>query len=546
MHASIIFCFIVFFLLLSHISSECFPGCSCGTDRYGRSLTCMEAPLSGIPEDILADLTKIRIEKSQLSELPKAAFSRVKLLKHLWLNFNDIAIINIKSLEGLGNLTELWLQGNKLRSVPWTHNRIDALPEHALKFLPGLTYLDLSSNQLSVISKDVLLNWPLYHTENKHEQPTVSNVVLALHDNPWLCDCRLGGFIEFIKSLSPPFILMNSYLTCSGPDFKAEFFFHEVDLKTCVKPVVSAPDTNITVPLGGNITLTCLATARPEPAVRWIYGLKILRGFREIRSVDEDTIRSQRIIPSLHPADRGLYICIANNFIGNSSISILLDVKSPEGSVSHSSGFPAAIAEENVYIDIRIAKQTVYGITIEWHAVTDNPAEAWFTIYFGRYDTLKKEQIYIGPGINTYSVTDLLPATKYEICVTLKKQAPRNGQCIVFVTGSDFNEMEQREKLIHIVVVVLAMVLAVPAGMYACTTDAKFNCFECCTEMWRNRRHSERSHTSDERQGTFDSLQAASDEGLCKESSKERKARRRSAEKIQKTKNERRPTAELY
>lgn len=267
----------------------------------------------------------------------------------------------------------------------------------------------------------------------------------------------------------------------------------------------------------------------------------------EIQSrVDEDTIKSQLIIPSLHLADRGLYTCTANNFIGNSSISVLLDVKSPEGSVFHSSGFLAAISEENVYIDIRIAKQTVYGITIEWHAVTDNPAETWFSIHFGRYDTLKKEQIYIGPGINTYSFTDLLPATKYEICVTLKNQVPRNGQCIVFVTGSDFNEMQQREKLIHIVIIVLAMVLAVPAGMYACTTDAKFNCFERCTEMWRNRRHLESSHTSDERNGTFDSLQAASDEGLCKESSKEQKARRRSAEKIQKLKNERRPTAELY
>jgi len=254
----------------------------------------MGIALTQIPDDVPEDLTKIRIEKSQLSELPKAAFSHIKCLKHLWLNFNDIAIINIKSLEGMGNLTELRLQGNKLRSVPWTafeetpnlkildlkNNRIDALPEHALKFLPGLTYLDLSSNQLSVISKDVFMNWPLYHKESKHEKPSASNVVLALHDNPWLCDCRLGGFIEFIKSLSAPFILMNSYLTCSGPEFKAGKFFHDVDLKTCVKPVVSAPVNNITVPSGRNITLTCFVTARPEPAIRWTYGLKILRGFR--------------------------------------------------------------------------------------------------------------------------------------------------------------------------------------------------------------------------------------------------------------------------
>ncbi|TRY56794.1 hypothetical protein DNTS_035609 [Danionella cerebrum] len=556
MDAYVFFHLTILCICLSQIRSECFPGCSCGTDRYGRlgreSLTCMETALSGIPEDIPRDLTKIRIEKSQIRELRKGAFTHVKFLKHLWLNFNDIAIINIKSLEGLGNLTELRLQGNKLRSVPWTafeetpelkildlkHNRIDALPEYALKFLPVLTYLDLSSNQLSVISKEVFLNWPLYNSENK-ESHSASNVVLSLHDNPWLCDCRLGGFIEFIKSLSPPFILMNSYLTCSAPEFKAGKFFHEIDLQTCVKPVVRTPVSNVTAPLGGNVTLTCFASARPEASIRWIYSLKILRGFRELKSrVDEDTICSQLVIPALHMADRGLYTCIANNFIGNSSIVISLDVQSPEGSEFQSPGFPSAIAEENVYIDLRIAKQTVYGITIEWRAVTDNPAETWFTIHFGRFEAAKKEQIYIGPGINTYSVTDLLPVTKYEICVTLKNQAPRSGQCIVFVTGSDFNEMEQREKLIHIVVIVLAMVLAVPAGMYACTTDVKFKCFERCTEMWRNRRDADLSQGSGDRQGTFDSLQAGSDEGLC---SKEKKTRRRSTDK-----NDRRPTAELY
>ncbi|KAI7805602.1 leucine-rich repeat, immunoglobulin-like domain and transmembrane domain-containing protein 2 [Triplophysa rosa] len=560
MGVSDIFRFIYFFLLFSHINSECFPGCSCVTDRYGRSLTCMETALPSVPEDLPQDLTKIRIEKSQLRELPRSAFSRVKSLKNLWLNFNEIAIINIKSLEGLVNLTELRLQGNKLRSVPWTafeetpnlkildlkHNLIDALPEYALKFLPGLTYLDLSSNQLSVISKDVFLNWPLY-TESKKYKTAAPNVVLALHDNPWLCDCRLGGFVEFIRSLSQPFILMNSYLTCSGPEFRAGKFFHEVALKACVQPAVRVQTPNITVPLGRNVTLTCFATARPEPAIRWIYGLKILRGFREIQSrVDEDTIMSQLVIPSLHLADRGVYTCIANNFLGNSSINIQLHVKNPDGSLSHSPVHFAAIAEENIYIDIRIAKQTVYGITIEWRAVTENPAETWFTIHFGRPDSPRKELIYIGPGINTYSVTDLLPATKYEICVTLKSQAPRNDQCIVFVTGSDFNEMEQRERLIHIVVIVLAMVLAVPAGMYACTTDARFNCFERGVEMWRNRRHTEHPHRPDERQGTFDSLQAASDEGLCQESSKDQKTRRRSAEKIHKMRNDRRPTAELY
>ncbi|XP_070834014.1 leucine-rich repeat, immunoglobulin-like domain and transmembrane domain-containing protein 2 isoform X1 [Chaetodon trifascialis] len=571
-----IICYLLVIVLLNiqahETSSQCLRGCSCVEDRYGRSLVCMEESAFGaIPQNLPDDMTKIRIEKSHFTEIPRGVFSQTPALENLWLNFNDITVINSKGLEGLGNLTELRLQGNKLRSVPWTafedtpalkildlkHNQLDVLPEHALKFLPGLTYLDLSFNRLTVISKEVFQNWPLYQKlqsmEEREATTFVPNVVLALHDNAWLCDCRLKGFVEFIKSLSPPIILMNSYLTCSGPDFRAGKFFHEVELQACMRPVVTTPSPNISLPQGANLTLRCLAKARPDPAVWWTYGLKIIRGFQESQErVDEDTIRSFLVIPSLHVADHGVYTCTAVNFIGNSSVSILLDVRSPGGSQSSLlPGIPAppAAGDENVYIDIRIAKQTVRGISIEWFAALDRPAETWFTIHFGRADADKKEMIYIGPGIHSYSVSDLMPATKYEICVTLKNQAPRAGQCIVFVTGSDITEMEQREKLIHIVVIVLAMVLAVPIGMYACTTDTKFACLEGIMQSWKNRRReSSPSGMERERQGTFDSLQAASDEGLVnKDSSEDRKVRRRSDDRLHKGKADHsRLTAELY
>ncbi|XP_036372472.1 leucine-rich repeat, immunoglobulin-like domain and transmembrane domain-containing protein 2 [Megalops cyprinoides] len=519
----------------------------------------MGTALRRLPENLPQDLIKLRIENSQLTEIPRGSFHEVSALEFLWLNFNDITVMNVKSLEGLSNLTELRLQGNKLRSVPWTafqdtpslkildlkHNRLDVLPEYALKHLPGLTYLDLSFNQLTVISRDVFLNWPLYHTPDKQgkREDNSAIVVVALHDNPWLCDCRLKGFVEFIKTVSSPIILMNSYLTCSGPELRAGKFFHEIELKTCMKPLATAPETNLTLQLGVNATLVCSVKARPSPTVRWTYGLKIIRGFTESHTqVDEETVRSHLVIPSLQLADRGVYTCTANNFIGNSSASILVNVKSLNTSSPLAPAFPLASAEENVYIDIRIAKQTVYGITLEWYAVTENPAETWYTIHFGRYDAAKKELIYIGPGINSYSVTDLLPVTKYEVCVTLKNQAPRSGQCIVFVTGSDISELEQREKLIHIIVIVCAMVLAVPAGMYACTTETRFSCFDRCLELCRRRRRKDKTQKPGERQGTFDSLQATSDEGLCRDSSEDKRTRRRSDDKTQKG----RPTAELY
>nr|XP_019938590.1 PREDICTED: leucine-rich repeat, immunoglobulin-like domain and transmembrane domain-containing protein 2 [Paralichthys olivaceus] len=508
----------------------------------------METSMGHIPEDIPHDLSKVRIENCHLTELPQGSFSKVSALEFLWLNFNEITLMNIKSLEGLANLTELRLQGNKLTSVPWTafqdtpklkildlkHNRLDVLPEHALRNLPVLTYLDLSFNQLSVISKDVFINWPLYQAAEKAwgKEGLVSNVVLALHDNPWLCDCRLKGFVEFIRTISTPLILMNSYLQCSGPASEADKFFHGIQLKTCMKPVASAPETNITLPLGANATLTCLVKARPGPTIQWMYSLKIKRGFSVIENnIDAETVTSQLVIPSLHLADRGLYTCTANNFIGNSSVSIMVDIPSSNSSAPLPPSVPMLSSDDNAFIDIRIAKQTVYGITLEWYAATDNPAETWFTIHFGKYDTPKKETIYIGPGINSYSVSDLLPVTKYEVCVTLKNHPPREGQCIVFVTGSDISELEQRERLIHIIVIVCAMVLAVPAGMYACTTEARFNCLEHCVDLWRKcRRHGENLQGM-ERQGTFDSLQATSEEGLCKESEEKPKKRGKGEER---------------
>ncbi|XP_041938307.1 leucine-rich repeat, immunoglobulin-like domain and transmembrane domain-containing protein 2 [Alosa sapidissima] len=543
-------------LQINSVSSFCVTGCSCTDDGFGRSLLCMETSLGRIPNNIPPDFTKIRVENSHLTEIPQRSFSSVSALESLWLNFNDITLMNIKSLEGLTNLTELRLEGNKLRSIPWTafqdtpnlkildlkHNRLDVLPESALRHLSGLTYLDLSFNQLTVISRDVFLNWPRFQRPRPgRSEERTANAVLALHDNHWLCDCRLKGFVEFIKSVSPPVILMNSYLTCAGPASKEGKFFHEVELTSCMKPETSTAQANVTLSLGASTSLQCLVKARPEPVVRWIYNLKNIRGFTVSQTqVDEDTINSQLLIPSLHLVDRGVYTCTANNFIGNSSVRITVNVLPSNVSFKASAPYPLASAEDNVYIDFRIAKQTIYGITVEWFAVTDNPANTWYTIHFGRFDTPKAEMIYIGPGITSYSVDKLQPLTKYKVCVALRNQTPLAGQCIVFMTGSDVNELEKRERLIHIIVIVCAMVLAVPAGMYACTTDARVGCCHRLTEVVRSiqehRKRVERSSdaASGERQGTFDSLQAASDEGLCRESVGDGRMRRRSEDKVQK------------
>nr|XP_031538039.1 leucine-rich repeat, immunoglobulin-like domain and transmembrane domain-containing protein 2 isoform X1 [Vicugna pacos] len=505
--ASVSHCFLLVLVFLDSLAAQpsCLPGCTCSEESFGRTLQCVSFSLGKIPRNLSEEFKQVRIENSPLFELPRGSFINMSTLEYLWLNFNNVTVIHVGALEHLSELKELRLEGNKLRSVPWTafhatpllrvldlkHNWIDVLPELALQFLGNLTYLDLSSNRLTVVSKSVFLNWPAYQ---KHRQPgcgaeILSSMVLALHDNPWLCDCRLRGLVQFVKSISLPLILVNPYLMCRGPLSKAGQIFQETELSTCLKPQMSTPSANVSIQVGQNVTLQCLAQANPLPTVAWTYPLSMWRKFDGLlrgkqlvpmltSSTAEDAAMSELVIPAAHLVDRGNYTCVASNSIGRSTLVIALHVQPAQA--PHSLFSPS---EGNAYVDLRVVKQTVRGILLEWFAAADTP-EKWFTLYIASDEALRKEVVHVGPGINTYAVDDLLPGTKYEACLSLGGQPPRQGRCVVFVTGRDHGGLEGRERLLHTTVVLCAVLLAVPVGAYVWAAQAPCSCREwglrCC------------------------------------------------------------------
>ncbi|XP_008065208.1 leucine-rich repeat, immunoglobulin-like domain and transmembrane domain-containing protein 2 isoform X2 [Carlito syrichta] len=490
---------IVLIFLDTHTSqSFCLPGCTCSEESFGRTLQCMSISLKKIPGNLPEEFKQVRIEKSPLFELPRGSFINMSTLEYLWLNFNNITVVHLGVLEHLPELRELRLEGNKLRSVPWTafratpllrvldlkHNKIDALPELALQFLVNLTYLDLSSNRLTVVSKNVFLNWPAYQKRRQLgcRSEILSSLVVALHNNPWVCDCRLKGLVQFVKSITLSVILVNSYLICQGPLSKAGQLFHETELRACMKPRISTPSANVTIRVGQNVTLQCLAQASPSPTIAWTYPLSTWREFDvSSSSTAEDVALSELAIPTAHLVDSGNYTCVASNSIGRSTLVISLHVQPAQAlSAPHTLSIPW---EGNAYVDLRVVKQTVHGILLEWLAVADTPEEEWFTLYVASDEALRKEVVHIGPGINTYAVEDLLPGTKYEACLSLGGQPPRQGQCVVFVTGKDRGGLEARERLLHITVVLCAVLLAVPVGVYAWAAQGACSCSDwglCC------------------------------------------------------------------
>lgn len=66
-----------------------------------------------------------------------------------------------------------------------------------------------------------------------------------------------------------PVVLMDLFLTCSGPENLSGVLFQRAQLDNCVKPSVMTSATKITSPLGSNVLLRCDATGLPTPALYW-------------------------------------------------------------------------------------------------------------------------------------------------------------------------------------------------------------------------------------------------------------------------------------
>ncbi|XP_078715646.1 leucine-rich repeat, immunoglobulin-like domain and transmembrane domain-containing protein 2 isoform X1 [Lampetra fluviatilis] len=526
----------------SVVNDTCLLGCTCTSEAADRTILCMAFKDRRIPAWLPADVTKLRVENSPLAEIPNQAFSSAPDLHSLWLNFNNITLIEAGGLEGLGRLEELRLRGNRLRSLPWTAfrhtprlrlldlrlNRLDALPEHALRFLSGLAYLDLSSNKLSVASSAVFAEWPVKaapvagvgggaggagggadggvssSVSESGGGGGGSSVVLALHDNPWMCDCRLRGLVEFVREARPPVILMNSYITCAGPELRAGLFFHDLRLSPCARPSVSLDKGNATVAVGREVSVRCTATGRPLPTVAWSYQTTNARRLQaSVVQADEETLLSTLRVAPVLPSDAGRYACSASSFAGDAWAGFSLTVAvapRKDGPPAPPAPPPARRSRLDhrghlgpagrTRLDLRVSKQGARAVTLTWTCVRigggfddDEHEDVWFSLHYGPADSPTKELVYIGPGVSTYSLSDLRPVSKYEACVLVRDAAPasRHGQCVTFVTGSEeSSEMEQREKLIHVVVVVSAMLLIVPAGIFACTWDARAPGCSCC------------------------------------------------------------------
>ncbi|XP_030048381.1 leucine-rich repeat, immunoglobulin-like domain and transmembrane domain-containing protein 3 [Microcaecilia unicolor] len=296
-----------------------------------------------IPVNIPVDTWKLRVEKTVIRRIPTEAFYYLTELKYLWVTYNSISNIDSRSFYNLKVLHELRLAGNLLSVFPWEslaempslrtldlhNNKLTSIAPEAALFLRNISYLDISSNKLTTLPSEVMDIWiPISETTiPKSTDSITQRVILGLQDNPWFCDCRISKLIELAKKANPLVVLLDTLVTCNGPEILAGIFFQRAELEQCLKPSVMTSATRITSPFGSNVLLRCDATGYPTPQLLWTKGDSTAVNYTVIQDTPGDGVRwSILSLTGISYKDSGDYRCKAKNLAGLSEASITLSV----------------------------------------------------------------------------------------------------------------------------------------------------------------------------------------------------------------------------
>ncbi|KAG8008638.1 Leucine-rich repeat [Nibea albiflora] len=540
-----------------------------------KSVLCNDPEITVIPPNFPTDTSKLRIEKTAITRISPNNFHYLNNLEFLWMSFNSLNSLNVESFRGLYNLDELRLDGNALTSFPWEsltdmsnlrlldlhNNKISTIPAEAAVYIKNITYLDLSSNSLTTVPADVLTMWL---SVKPSQDADASKLILGLHDNPWLCDCRLYDLVQFQKSPSSSVALIDTRLRCADPESLSGVLFTEAELQRCQGPRVHTAVARVRSSLGNNVLLRCGTVGVPIPELSWSRADgKKMNGTVQEEISKEGIIWSILSVPAVSYRDSGKYVCKATNFVGTADAVISLVItdsfrseeagggvskrtrgKKPGGigraayqekliaryvpppttsaaqpiieplngkgvtgkyeiesysisdnasqgqgkmsdpqrtvevdafsNLAANASLLQQAPEKRIVRSVKVIGDTDHTVSLNWRAPTATNTTEFSVLYaiFGERDM---RRINVGAGRNRITIDGLVPKTKYIACVCVKGLIPKKEQCVIFSTD-EAASASGTQKLINVVVITVACVIAVPLTLIVCCGALKKRC----------------------------------------------------------------------
>ncbi|NXP20694.1 IGS10 protein, partial [Scytalopus superciliaris] len=140
-----------------------------------------------IPEKVFSDLRSLQVLKMSYNKvrvLQQDVFHGLKSLIRLHMDHNHIEFVNPNVFYGLTSLRLVHLDGNLLHQLhPDTFVTLRYSQIFKISFLK---HISLSDNVLTSLPQEMFS----YMSELES---------IYLHGNPWSCDCRLQGFMEWAQ-----------------------------------------------------------------------------------------------------------------------------------------------------------------------------------------------------------------------------------------------------------------------------------------------------------------------------------------------------------
>ncbi|NXP64362.1 LRIT1 protein, partial [Chloropsis cyanopogon] len=479
---------------------------------------------------LLHNLEYLWMPYNSLASLSSITFKGLRRLQELRLAGNNLISFPWESLAGMPQLRLLDLHNNELTSIP---------PD-AARYVKNITYLDLSSNKLMTLPQALIATWanlqavPYFPNDN-------SKIILGLQDNPWVCDCSLYEMVHFLNFQSPNIAFIEPRLKCFTPRSLAGVFFSQVELRKCQSPVVHTSVAKVKTILGSTVLLRCGTTGVPIPELSWRRADGAQLNGTVHQEISSDGMSWSILgLPVVSYLDSGEYICKAKNFLGATEAFISLIITDSESTDDPSSGAKgtwngkASGMEAAAYNDklvaryvittstvptlgagpgtgdsvllpdaaqgsdpqnllvspttgqqepermvrsVRVIGDTDQSITLAWKAPMAKNTTVFSVLYaiFGERDM---RRINVEPGKTKVTLYGLLPKTKYIVCVCVKGLIPRKEQCIIFSTD-EVVSAGGTQKLINVVVISVACVIAVPLTLVVCCGALKRRCKKC-------------------------------------------------------------------
>ncbi|TFK05712.1 cationic amino acid transporter 4 [Platysternon megacephalum] len=138
---------------------------------------------------------------------------------------------------------------------------------------------------------------------------------------------------------------------------------------------------------------------------------------------------------------------------------------------------PGQQEPERIVRSVRVIGDTDQSVSLAWKAPQAKNTTI-FSVLYAIFGEREMRRISVEPGKTKITIDGLMPKTKYIVCVCVKGLIPRKEQCIIFSTD-EVASAGGTQKLINVVVISVACVIAVPLTLVVCCGALKRRCKKC-------------------------------------------------------------------